>query len=487
MDMQHRKFIGLNTSTLSLISLLAACATDAVDLGGSSSVGQNLEVGARCVDSTIVEGEVFVAQQHELDALRGCEAIRGDLTVMVFEGTDLSPLASLRAVSGALLLGATARPIPDEILVNPMGNELAEAFEISEAESARSHEIIEAGWLDSLHGLEALELVGKLTMYGVGAPDLLAFESLRSLSDHPLRNEGGDLWIEQAKNLTDLRGLEGVAGIRSLRLSDNPSLQSLDGIDVSARSGAVALPRVDSVSLQRNPQLTDLTALSNVDSLGSLAIAESALENLDALANVTDITGVTLVGNQRLTNVNGLVNLTFAPDMIFLSNPKLESIPEFRSLAPIERFMVVDNAALRSVSLNFWGPNRTYLDTMRQASDVDNPPTDEPRTIESGSATIEVSDNPQLERLAFGGGMTSALLFQVNRNESLSSIDLGTLRSLNTLSITGNAALSDIALGDIQTVNLISVLANPNLATAGLRSVRTFETVTMGNADDPAE
>jgi hypothetical protein len=156
-------------------------------------------------------------------------------------------------------------------------------------------------------------------------------------------------------------------------------------------------------------------------------------------------------------------------------------------LAPIERFVVVDNAALRSVSLNFSGPTTTYLDTMRQGSEVDRASADEPRTIESGSATIEVSDNPQLERLTFGGSMTSALLLQVNRNDSLSSIDLGTLRSLNTLSITGNAALSDVALGDIQTVNLISVLANPNLATAGLRSVRTFESVTRGNADDPAE
>jgi hypothetical protein len=52
--MQHRKTNGLNTSALSL-ALLAACSIDDVDLGGSSSVEQNLEVGARCADSTLIE------------------------------------------------------------------------------------------------------------------------------------------------------------------------------------------------------------------------------------------------------------------------------------------------------------------------------------------------------------------------------------------------------------------------------------------------
>src|SRR5688572_26926096 len=154
--MQHRKTIGLNTSALSL-ALLAACSIDDVDLGGSSSVEQNLEVGARCADSTLIEGDVFIATREELEALRGCEAIRGDFTLMVYEGTELTPLASLREVSGAILLGASARPIPDEILQNPMGNDLIEATAAQEAEAARSAEIVQAGWLESLHGLEALE------------------------------------------------------------------------------------------------------------------------------------------------------------------------------------------------------------------------------------------------------------------------------------------------------------------------------------------
>jgi len=473
--MQHPKLIGINTTALSLASLLAACAADNIDLGGSTSIEQSLEVGARCVESTIVEGDVFVAQRDELEALRGCEAIRGDFTVMVFEETDLSPLASLREVSGAIQIGARARPIPDEIITNPQGSELEEAFEVEAAEAARSAAIIEAGWLESLHGLEALEHAGQLIVSGIAAPDLGVFEGLRNLSNHPLPTEAGFLWIIEAKNLIDLRGLDGVGGIRRLRVDDSPSLESLDGVELSAQ--------MDSIELGANPRLTDLTALSPVDSLGGLAIANSGAINLDGLANLSVCDNVALVGNPELEDVSALARLEIASSMIFLSNPKLEVLPEFSVLgSPIEEFRVIDNAALRSVSLSF-----PFSRTTTWEVDTEPPQSGELREVEVGYAWFEFSDNPQLESLAFGGNLTSALVVEVNRNGGLSSIALGPLRSLNVLSISGNPALDTVALGDIQTVNLISVVDNPGLSVAELRTVRSFETVTSGNADDAAE
>jgi hypothetical protein len=381
-------------------------------------------------------------------------------------------------VSGALLLGAQSRPIPDEIIVNPQGNELAEAFAAQEAEAARSAQILEAGWLGSLHGLEALELTGQLRLFGIAAPDLSAFESLRSLSDHPVPSDSGSLEIERAKNLLDLRGLESVTGISTLRISQNPLLQSLDGVELSAR--------MESVTLQGNPQLTDLTALSSIDTIGSLTIIESGVENLDALVNLGS-GSATFIANPELSDVSGLADLELAQQVIFMSNPKLASIPEFLRLGGVEQFFVLDNAALRSVSLNFQlAFSTTSLDAAPRFSG-ERPPRIVDREIESGSAWFDISDNPQLENIAIRGNLTSALAFEVSRNAGLSSIDLGSLRSLNVLSIAGNATLSEVALGDIQTVNLLSVVDNPNLAAAGLRGVRTFETVTRGNADDSAE
>lgn len=479
--MQHPKLIGINTTALSLASLLAACANDNIDLGGSTSIEQSLEVGARCVESTIVEGDVFVAQRDELEALRGCEAIRGDFTVMVFEETDLSPLASLREVSGAIQIGARSRPIPGEIITNPQGSELADAFEVEAAEAARSAAIVEAGWLESLHGVEALEHAGQLILSGVAAPDLGAFEGLRNLSNHPLPTEAGFLWIIQAKNLIDLRGLDGVGGIRRLRVDDNPSLESLDGVELSAQ--------MDSIELGANPRLTDLTALAPVDSLGGLAIANSGAINLDGLANLSVCDAIAMIANPELEDVSALARLEIASSMIFLSNPKLEVLPEFSVLgSPIDEFRVIDNAALRSVSLTFpFSRTTTWEIDTAPPFDAAQPQSGEPREVEVGDAWFEFSDNPQLDNLAFGGTLTSALVVEVNRNGGLSSIDLGPLRSLNVLSISGNPALNSVALGDIQTVNLISVVDNPGLSVAELRTVRNFETVTSGNADDAAE
>jgi hypothetical protein len=479
--MQHPKLIGINTTALSLASLLAACASDPVDLGGGTSIEQSLEVGARCVESPIVEGDVFVGQRDELEALRGCEAIRGDFTLMVFEDTDLSPLASLREVSGAIRIGARARPIPDEIIENPQGTELAEAFEAEAAEAARSAEIVEAGWLESLHGLEALEHAGQLILSGIAAPDLGVFEGLRNLSNHPLPTEAGFLQINQARNLVDLRGLEGVGGIRDLRVDENPSLVGLDGVELGAR--------MDSISLERNPLLNDLTALSSVDSLGGLAITGSGVVHLAGLENLSFCDGVALVDNPELEDVSALARLELATSLIFLSNPKLESLPEFSVLgSPIEEFRVIGNAALRSVSLSFpFSRTRTWEIDSASGADAEQPQSGEPREVEVGYAWFELSDNPQLESVAFGGTLTSALVLEVNRNAGLSSIDLGTVRSLNVLSIYGNAALSSVALGDIQSINLISVVDNPSLPVAELRTVRSFETVTSGNADDAAE
>jgi hypothetical protein len=179
--------------------------------------------------------------------------------------------------------------------------------------------------------------------------------------------------------------------------------------------------------------------------------------------------------------------LEAAQQLIFMSNPKLASIPEFLRLGGVEQFFVLDNAALRSVSLNFQlAVSTTSLDTAPRFSG-ERPPRIVDREIESGSAWFDISDNPQLENIAIRGNLTSALAFEVSRNAGLSSIDLGSLRSLNVLSIAGNATLSEVALGDIQTINLLSVVDNPNLVAAGLRGVRTFETVTSGNADDEAD
>ena len=184
-------------SCLLLSACVSACSADVVDLGGGD-MSPLVERGARCADSVIIAEPVRVTNQVELEALRGCEAIQGDLIVEIFAGADTSPLASLRTVDGVLGFGAYPDPLPGSVFDYPA----------EPATDVLVEDIIEQGYLTSLHGLEALEQVGSIALNGVGVPDLSAFESLRSLFNPFDASSTGLVEIDNAPNLTSLAGFE---------------------------------------------------------------------------------------------------------------------------------------------------------------------------------------------------------------------------------------------------------------------------------------
>ncbi|HTV20153.1 MAG TPA: hypothetical protein VMG12_15825, partial [Polyangiaceae bacterium] len=193
-----------NLMCLALPVLLAlACSNGDVNLGGGL-VALNLAAESRCAESARLEGNVTVENQSQLEELAGCEEIGGDLFVEFFQGADLSPLASLRAVDGTLFLGV---PSP----IQPEDPEEQYAYAMQR----------QYGYLDSLHGLEALESVGTLALDSVRVEDFSDLESLRSI------DEG--LSIYTAPNLKRLTGLERAA-IANLSIIDSPLLETLDGL-----------------------------------------------------------------------------------------------------------------------------------------------------------------------------------------------------------------------------------------------------------------
>src|SRR5262245_9708078 len=92
-------------SVLALTLSIGACTDENVSLGGGS-VGQTIERGARCSESTVLTGLVRAKTQADIEDLAGCEEIDGDLRIEVFAGADLSPLSALHVVDGALEIGA---------------------------------------------------------------------------------------------------------------------------------------------------------------------------------------------------------------------------------------------------------------------------------------------------------------------------------------------------------------------------------------------
>jgi hypothetical protein len=81
----------------------------------------------------------------------------------------------------------------------------------------------DAGWLESLAGLEALESVGGLKITGLSATTLEPLANLGALTDDGL------LYIMSNPGLQDLSGLDALVSTGGLNVVENPQLVRLRG------------------------------------------------------------------------------------------------------------------------------------------------------------------------------------------------------------------------------------------------------------------
>jgi hypothetical protein len=182
-------------------------APDGVSAGVSEATSPDLGTAplaaddSRCPQLPLTQVEVH--DQSELEALRGCTSIAGDLTIFPFAGADLTPLAQLERVGGTFTLGNRY-----PVALPPR------AFA-------------------SLEGLESLRSVGSLIVRGVEARSLGPLSGLTQL-----RNSGGIaplsgyVIIEQCPALTDLGGLDNLDGLLGFVASSDAALVSIRGLRV---------------------------------------------------------------------------------------------------------------------------------------------------------------------------------------------------------------------------------------------------------------
>jgi hypothetical protein len=433
------------------LSLLAGCTTDVVSLG-EERLAQELEKASRCATGTVIEESVTVSNQMELDVLAGCEEIRGDLNIQFFDATDLSALASLRVVEGTFNLG--------------VGSPRPQTSEEVQAEADRTAGIIAAGWLESLHGVEALERVGALRIRGVSAPDLTAFRSLVRLAGTS-GSQPGALEVGLSPRFADLSGLEAVTGITQLAILDNPAIESLDGITIGTQ--------LDSVTFRGNPRLSDVDALSKLNRVpGAVLINDTGLVDLNGFSQlIIAEQGLELRRNSELIDSSGLDFLAIADSISISDNPKLRRLPSFPQLVRNSSFRVENNAELES--LEFDSPNLGPNNLIFQGKQV-------PR----GADIILVANNPKLQSISSPHGFTVAGVLAVIGNQNLASLDFGTLERLELLSIENNPRLSQIGVGALAGVFTLEVIDNPSLATSTIAGVPSLVSTFSGNADQPA-
>jgi hypothetical protein len=442
----------------SLAALALGCTSDGIDLGGGV-LTQPIERGARCQDSTIVEGNVVVASQQDLEDLEGCEEIRGDFTIQMFADAELTPLHALQVVEGGLLIGGT--------LFGALWDGQGDVEDLLLAEQA-----LRGTWLASLEGLESLERVGALMLSDTAVSDLSPLAQLRGIGGAGASPESilesGDLIIQGNPLLRDLTGLERARGVTEVQIGFNGALESLDGLT----------PSLDLRLLLvfEEPALTDIDVFAPVTTVGELTLSTVGVTQLDALSGLVVVEGaISISNNPDLVDINGLGNVQQAKSLEVVNNAKLERLPSFQSyfVAP-ETIVIGDNPELEALTFDFF---QASTDGFFIGS-----------AIELSTGGVLIRNNVSLRSVVFPPnpieslGVKAMQVVAFELNPSLAEVDFGGLERADRLVILQNPALGQVTLGALATVDTLQVTDNPSLDTSVFDPVRTFERIEAGNA-----
>lgn len=211
--------------------------------------------------------------------------------------------------------------LPDGIDLEIMGNDITDLTPLSQITSIQGIlEIRDCATLSNLNGLNNLSIVGNDPLDGFILRDLPALNDISALSN--LTTVNGEFTIRTCNALTTLNGLNSVDSANgSLIIRDNALLQNLNGLNTLVYIG-------ETLELVQNPSLTDISALSNVNSIiggpegGIFIEANTTLSNLTGLGN----SNTTVGGNLDLL-LNNNLSLCSVPSICnYLANPPVGAI-----------------------------------------------------------------------------------------------------------------------------------------------------------------
>ena len=111
------------------------------------------------------------------------------------------------------------------------------------------------------------------------------------------------LTLRRCGQLTDLSGLAGLSNLTALDLSGGRQLTDL--------SGLAGLSNLTALTLRRCGQLTDLSGLAGLSNLTALDLSGGRqLTDLSGLAGLSKLTALDLSGGRQLTDLSGLAGLS---------------------------------------------------------------------------------------------------------------------------------------------------------------------------------
>ncbi|MBL4662515.1 MAG: T9SS type A sorting domain-containing protein, partial [Flavobacteriaceae bacterium] len=480
---------------------------DYLSAGGSATISGNA-VG--CNNQTEIEdacggfpdcppGDITFASQVELDQFiidyPDCTTIQGNLLIGDGLGfvdiDDVGPLQIITTVLGALYI---------------QGTDLTDIDELSSLAGINGELwIFFNPLITSLDGLSNLTAIGNLELYIQGNNVLASLTGLENINPETIDY----ISIESNASLTVCNVLSVCTFITTLGNGGNIFINSnatgcntpqevqdsCIGVLPECPSGDfqfLTQEEVNHFTLQypnctqfpgdlriggtAQSDIDDLASLQDITSItGSLIVSKTSLTNLQGLNSLITINNGLSIGlNNDITSVNGLNNLSVVGSSItFLSNPSLTSIADLGPIQFLQSLHISSNDAL----INLEGLNQlTTVSTIGGSVDISSNASLESLDgldLLAHGSVFTIANNPSLVSL---GGLTSLIdpgSLTILNNESLTSIgNLSNLTSIEgQLSVIQNHSLTNfVGLNNLTIVSQLSITNND-----GLTSLDGFE------------
>ncbi|WP_394841796.1 chitobiase/beta-hexosaminidase C-terminal domain-containing protein [Pendulispora brunnea] len=377
----------------------------------------------------VCNGDYYVGERPQLEALAHCQTINGSLTIRRLDAPDLAPLANLAQVNGPLTIESTYT-------------------------------------LRSLHGLESLRSARFLTvLWNHGLNSLEGLQGLTSVENAFV--------LDYNESLTTLHGLEALVHVGgNFSITGNASLTNLEGI--------ASLQTVDGALIVGFNALPEWIGPASLVKVGGLYISnEPKLLRVGGFPALAEVGGqLQVVANDALTTFAEMPALTAIRDgAMFSLNPKLHAVSGFPKLRDLGGLSLVLNDSLTRFAAF---PELTAIhgdvviarNPVLMVLDI--------QSVQTIGGILNLRDLPGLSSLRGLGGLTEVQGWFMAFSGELGFVDLHGLERLKSvqglLQIGPSTGLSDLqGLNGLTAVGYLDVVENKHLQT--LRGLEKLESV----------
>ncbi len=180
----------------------------------------------------------------------------------------------------------------------------------------------------------------------IGGGDAELFKALKGF-----KTAGSLNIFDSHESVKDLDAFREITQASHIRISDNPGLESLAGLENLVR----VVPPEDSefeltgeykIEISGNPNLKSVSSLKNLETVGSIMIfGNHSLKVIEGL-NALTVGGLRVEYNNALTRISGFEAMKTRGSLAILTNNNLKTIDGFQNLTQVDYLRAYRNLGL---------------------------------------------------------------------------------------------------------------------------------------------